>query len=128
MQAMEDAMTLAELIPAWLKAGDVSAKVLSAFERARRPQVNMLQRLADEQVIFWNTGNPLLGLSARSSLPDLRSNRRLRYQVLTTTAGFRATAPFGLREHKYKKINLKKKDKKQLHKETNNAKNDFSKK
>jgi len=98
MQAMEDAMTLAELIPAWLKTGDVSAKVLSAFERARRPQVDMLQRLADEQVIFWNTGNPLLGYLRDRVFRTFDRNRRLRYQVLTTTAGFRATAPFGLRD------------------------------
>jgi 2-polyprenyl-6-methoxyphenol hydroxylase-like FAD-dependent oxidoreductase len=96
MQAMEDAMTLAELIPAWLKTGDVSAKVLSAFERARRPQVNMLQRLADEQVIFWNTGNPLLGYLRDRVFRTFDRNRRLRYQVLATTAGLRATAPFGL--------------------------------
>src|SRR6476659_7815121 len=96
MQAMVDAMTLAEIIPAWLKTGDVSAKVLSAFERARRPQVNMLQRLADEQVIFWNTGNPLLGYLRDRVFRTFDRNRRLRYQVLTTTAGLRATAPFGL--------------------------------
>jgi len=70
--------------------------VLSAFERARRPQVNMLQRLADEQVIFWNTGNPLLGYLRDRVFRTFDRNRRLRYQVLTTTAGLRATAPFGL--------------------------------
>jgi 2-polyprenyl-6-methoxyphenol hydroxylase-like FAD-dependent oxidoreductase len=79
-----------------LEKGDLSAAALAPFERARRPQVEMLQRLADEQVIFWNTGNPLLGYLRNRVFRTLDRNPRLRYQVLATTAGLRSTAPFGL--------------------------------
>jgi hypothetical protein len=65
------------------------------FERERRPQVEMLQRLADEQVLFWNTGNPVLGFLRDRVFRTLDRNRRLRYRVLSTTAGLRAAPPFG---------------------------------
>ena len=96
MQAMVDAMTLADLLPSCLEKGDLSAAALAPYERARRPQVEMLQRLADEQVIFWNTANPLLGYLRNRVFRTFDRNRRLRYQVLATTAGLRSTAPFGL--------------------------------
>src|SRR5262245_8448692 len=50
MQAMVDAMVLSDLLPACLVDKDYSAARLSLFERARRPHVTMLQRLADQQV------------------------------------------------------------------------------
>ena len=95
MQAMMDAVVLADVIAAGLERGNCSAEALSEFERARRPHVEMLQRLADEQVRFWNTGNPILGLLRDRVFRTLDRNRRLRYQVLTTTAGLRTRAPFG---------------------------------
>lgn len=94
MQAMMDAMALADLIPGWLEAGDLSAQTLRAFEQARRPHVTMLQRLADEQVLFWNTGNPLMAFLRDRVFRTLDRNARLRYRVLATTAGWRATPPF----------------------------------
>lgn len=96
MQAMVDAVTLADFLPSCLAKGDLSAAALEPFERARRPQVEMLQRLADEQVIFWNTGNPVLGYLRNRVFRTLDRNRRLRYQVLATTAGLRTIAPFSL--------------------------------
>jgi 2-polyprenyl-6-methoxyphenol hydroxylase-like FAD-dependent oxidoreductase len=95
MQAMTDAMTLADLIPVCLQRGDFSAPALRPYEQARRPQVVMLQRLADEQVLFWNTGNPVLAFLRDRVFRTLDRNRRLRYQVLCATAGLRDTAPFG---------------------------------
>lgn len=95
MQAMVDAMALTDLLPACLEKGDLSAAALAPFERARRSQVEMLQRLADEQVMFWNTGNPLLGFLRNRVFRTLDRNPRLRYHVLATTAGLRSTAPFG---------------------------------
>ena len=56
----------------------------------------MLQRLADEQVLFWNTGNPLLAFLRDRVFRTLDHNQRLRYRVLATTAGLRTVAPFGL--------------------------------
>jgi 2-polyprenyl-6-methoxyphenol hydroxylase-like FAD-dependent oxidoreductase len=96
MQAMADAMALADLIPRCLETGDVSAQALSEFEQRRRPQVTMLQRMADEQVIFWNTGNPVLAFLRDRVFRTIGRNRRLRQRVLETTAGLRQTPPFGL--------------------------------
>jgi 2-polyprenyl-6-methoxyphenol hydroxylase-like FAD-dependent oxidoreductase len=96
MQAMIDAMTLAELLPSCLADGDCSASRLRAYETARRPQVMMLQRLADQQVFYWNTGNPLIGYLRDRVFRTLDRNARLRYQVLSTTAGLRQTEPFSI--------------------------------
>lgn len=96
MQAMVDAVTVADLIPGWLKDNDFSAGRLRAFEVARRPQVTMLQRLADEQCRFWNTGNPVLAMLRDRVFRTLDRNARLRYRVLSTTAGLRSQPPFSL--------------------------------
>ena len=93
---MVDAVVVADLIPGWLKKNDFSAQALGAFEVARRPQVTMLQRLADEQVRFWNTGNPLLAYLRDRVFRTLDHNARLRYRVLSTTAGMRSKPPFSL--------------------------------
>jgi 2-polyprenyl-6-methoxyphenol hydroxylase-like FAD-dependent oxidoreductase len=96
MQAMVDAVTVADLIPGWLNNNTLSAQALRAFEVIRRPQVSMLQRLADEQCRFWNTGNPLLAYLRDRVFRTLDRNARLRYRVLTTTAGLRSQPPFSL--------------------------------
>jgi 2-polyprenyl-6-methoxyphenol hydroxylase-like FAD-dependent oxidoreductase len=96
MQAMADAMALSEILPACLADGECSAARLHAFERARRPHVTMLQRLADQQVFYWNTGNPIVAFLRDRVFQTLDRNARLRYQVLATTAGFRETPPFDL--------------------------------
>ncbi|HEX9742635.1 MAG TPA: FAD-dependent monooxygenase [Nitrospiraceae bacterium] len=96
MQAMADAMALADLIPRCLEKGVFSASALGEFERRRRPQVTMLQRMADEQVVFWNTGNPVLAFLRNHVFRTIGRNRRLSYKVLETTAGLRETSPFGL--------------------------------
>jgi 6-methylpretetramide 4-monooxygenase len=93
---MVDAMTLADIIPACLESGDCSAARLSGFEAARRPHVTMLQRLADQQVFYWNTGNPLIAWLRDRVFRTLDRNARLRYQVLSTTAGLRKTAPLSV--------------------------------
>jgi monooxygenase len=96
MQAMVDAVTLADLIPSCIEAGNWSAGRLRAYEHARRPQVEMLQRLADEQVMWWNTGNPILAFLRDRVFRTLDRNARLRYLVLSTTAGLRTRPPFSL--------------------------------
>lgn len=93
MQAMADAMALAEVIIRCRETGDWSAAALSAYERARRPQVEMLQRLSDEQVLFWNAADPLRCFLRDRVFRGLDRNARLRYQALTTTAGLRVTPP-----------------------------------
>ncbi|MDF0644391.1 MAG: NAD(P)/FAD-dependent oxidoreductase [Nitrospira sp.] len=96
MQAMVDAMTLADLLPDCLRDDDCSSQRLRAYEIARRPQVTMLQRLADQQVFYWNTGNPAIAFLRDRVFRTLDKNARLRYQVLSTTAGLRTTEPFTL--------------------------------
>lgn len=94
MQAMVDAMALSDLLPGCLTDRDYSATRLKEFELVRRPHVTMLQRLADQQVFYWNTGNPLVAFLRDRVFQTLDRNERLRYQVLSTTAGLRTTAPF----------------------------------
>lgn len=96
MQAMSDAMVLADVIVECRDADRWDAHALAGFERTRRAHVEMLQRLADEQVLFWNTGNPLLARLRDRVFRTLDRNPRLRYQMLATTAGWRRTPPFGL--------------------------------
>lgn len=96
MQAMVDAMTLADLLPECLATNDYSAAKLRAYETARRPQVTMLQKLADEQVLFWNTANPVIAFLRDRVFSTLDRNARLRYRVLSTTAGLRKDPPFGM--------------------------------
>ncbi|TKB89709.1 MAG: FAD-dependent monooxygenase [Nitrospira sp.] len=94
MQAMVDAMALADLLPGCLADQDYSAVRLKEFERARRPQVTMLQQLADQQVFYWNTKNPVVAFLRDRVFQTLDRNARLRYQVLSTTAGLRTMPPF----------------------------------
>ncbi len=96
MQAMVDAMSLSDLLPDCLADKDYSATRLKEFERIRRPHITMLQRLADQQVFYWNTGNPVVAFLRDRVFQTLDRNARLRYQVLSTTAGLRTTAPFDL--------------------------------
>lgn len=93
---MSDAMVLADVIVECRDADRWDAHALAGFERTRRAHVEMLQRLADEQVLFWNTGNPLLARLRDRVFRTLDRNPRLRYQMLATTAGWRRTPPFGL--------------------------------
>jgi 2-polyprenyl-6-methoxyphenol hydroxylase-like FAD-dependent oxidoreductase len=94
MQAMVDAMALSDLLPGCLADRDYSASRLKEFERVRRPQVTMLQQLADQQVFYWNTENPLVAFLRDRVFQTLDRNPRLRYQVLSTTAGLRTIPPF----------------------------------
>ncbi len=96
MQAMVDAMTLADLLPECLATNDYSAATLKRYEDIRRPHVAMLQKLADEQVLFWNTANPLISFLRDRVFSTLDRNARLRYRVLSTTAGLRKDPPFGM--------------------------------
>lgn len=96
MQAMVDAMTVADLLPECLATNDYSAAKLRTYETLRRPQVTMLQKLADEQVLFWNTANPVIAFLRDRVFSTLDRNARLRYRVLSTTAGLRKDPPFGM--------------------------------
>ena len=94
MQAMVDADMLGGIIENCMSTADWSSEAMSVFETRRRPQVTMLQRLADEEVFFWNTGNPILSFLRDRVFRTIDGNPRLQYQVLTATAGLRETPPF----------------------------------
>ena len=96
MQAMVDAVALADVLPSCFAEDDFSAARLKRYEHRRRPMVEMLQRLADEEVFFWNTGNPIVAMLRNRVFSTLDRNRRLKYQVLTATAGLRDAPPFGI--------------------------------
>jgi len=93
MQAMADAMALTEVIMRCRETGDWSAAALRVYEQARRPQVEMLQRLADEQVLFWNAADPVRCFLRDRVFRGMDRNARIRYQALTATAGLRSTPP-----------------------------------
>ena len=95
MQAMVDATCLASVLADCFAKGDWSVTALKRFEETRRKQVTMLQQLADEEVFFWNTGNPVLGWLRDRVFATMDHNPRLKYQVLMATAGLRETSPFG---------------------------------
>ncbi len=95
MQAMVDAVALSHVLKDCQQRQDWSAPALRKFEIARRPQVTMLQRLADEEVFFWNTGNPILSMLRDRVFRTIDTNLRLQYQILAATAGLRTAAPFG---------------------------------
>ena len=94
MQAMADAVSLADLVPSCLAEDDFSAAKLRAYETQRRPAVDMLQRLADEEAFFWNTGNPLIMWLRNRVFSTIDRNRRLQYRMMTVKAGLRETPPF----------------------------------
>jgi monooxygenase len=93
MQAMTDAMVLAEVIMQCRNTGNWSAQALLEYETARRPQVTMLQGLADEQTIFWNASDPVRCYLRDRIFRGMDRNARLRYQALTATAGLRTSPP-----------------------------------
>ena len=93
MQAMTDAMVLADVIMKCRNTQDWSAMALSEYETGRRPQVTMLQALADEQTTFWNASDPLRCYLRNRVFRGMERNARLRYQALTATAGLRTTPP-----------------------------------
>ncbi len=82
--------------PSCLNDRNYSAERLKEFERARRPQVTTLQQLADQLVFYWNTKNPVVAFLRDRVFQTLDRNARLRYQVLSTTAGLRTMPPFNL--------------------------------
>ena len=96
MQAMVDAVALADVLTTCFEQGNFSTKALKLFEKQRRPHVEMLQQLADEEVLFWNTANPLLTWLRNRVFSTIDQNRRLQYQVLSAKAGLRKTPPFGM--------------------------------
>jgi 2-polyprenyl-6-methoxyphenol hydroxylase-like FAD-dependent oxidoreductase len=86
-QALEDAVTLAEVLDHAFQKGNFSEEGLRPYETQRRRRVENLQRQADEMALFWNTGLiPLTWLRNRV-FKRLDRNDRLRYKMLALIAG-----------------------------------------
>lgn len=96
-QAMADAVVLAEVIAAGLRDDRLDQVRLARYESARRPQVERLQRTADELTLFWNNGWwPVSWLRGRV-FRTLAGNRRLRSRMTALVGGLEAK-PYSLVE------------------------------
>ncbi len=95
--AMEDAVVLAEVIAHCFKTDDFSQTALAAYEQARRPDINVLQNLADEMVFFWNAGAPPLVWLRDRVFKKVQRRRHLHDKLLGTIAGIQSR-PFNLRD------------------------------
>ncbi|MCI0528422.1 MAG: FAD-dependent monooxygenase [Nitrospira sp.] len=86
-QALEDAMVLTDVITNCFQRGDFSQNSLFVYEATRRRLVERLQRLADEEVFFWNAGDPIRTWLRDRVFCVLDRNSRLRYKTLAQVAG-----------------------------------------
>lgn len=89
-QAMEDARVLTQVLDTCFQHGDFTAQALSPYEQARSAPVARLQRLADEYVWLWNTGNPILTRLRDRIFTHIGRNERLMYKTIANEAGLRA--------------------------------------
>jgi 2-polyprenyl-6-methoxyphenol hydroxylase-like FAD-dependent oxidoreductase len=96
-QAMLDATVLCPVLKRCFEDGDFSALRLSAYEKARRPPVERLQRIAHEYAWLWNTGNPLLAWLRDRAFRGIGRRPDLLSKVLETEAGLRV-APLSVPE------------------------------
>jgi 2-polyprenyl-6-methoxyphenol hydroxylase-like FAD-dependent oxidoreductase len=97
-QALEDAMVLSEVIMECFRRGDFSRKALMTYQDARRMRVEKLQRLADEQVFFWNAGDPIRTWLRDRVFRTMDQNARLRYRMLAQVAGLQVR-PYSLLDY-----------------------------
>jgi 2-polyprenyl-6-methoxyphenol hydroxylase-like FAD-dependent oxidoreductase len=95
-QAMEDATALAEALFDCFDRGAFHERLLSAYEAARRPKVETLQRMGDELTLLWNRGLPLAWVRDRI-FRKIARDRPLRRAILLNVAGL-AVSPYGWRE------------------------------
>ncbi len=93
--ALVDAVALAErVVPDLVDGRPPTPAALHAYERARRPQAEALQRLGDELVLFWNAGHPVLtGLRDRG-FAGMSRRPKARARVTALIAGL-SDAPLG---------------------------------
>ncbi len=85
--AMEDAVTLADVLLDCFQKGNFSQKALAKYEAARRPTVAILQQLGDEMTFFWNSGIAPMIWARNQSFKALHTNPSLHDKTLKTIAG-----------------------------------------
>jgi len=86
-QAMEDAMTLAEVIQAGFATGSSPKFRLDRYEKIRRPSVERLQKMGDELTRLWNTGLPPLAWFRDRIFEGMERHPQIRKQVVKTISG-----------------------------------------
>jgi 2-polyprenyl-6-methoxyphenol hydroxylase-like FAD-dependent oxidoreductase len=87
-QAMEDGKALAEVLDtSCFGRGDFSARALAPYEEARRPVIERIQRVADEYVWLWETGNPLVAWLRDRIFRNIGDRPHLLQRVAATEAG-----------------------------------------
>ena len=87
-QAMADGKVLAEVLDtSCFGRGDFSARALSPYEETRRPVIERVQRVADEYVWLWETGNPLVAWLRDRIFRNIGDRPHLLQRVAATEAG-----------------------------------------
>ncbi len=97
-QAMEDALALDAVIQRCFESGDFTWKALRSYEDSRRESVERLQRLADQQVMIWNAGDPVRTWLRDRVFRVIDRNPRLRYKMLSQVAGL-DSRPYALLDY-----------------------------
>jgi len=87
--AMADAMALARVIADGFKRGNYSHLALSAYEAARRPDIDLLQGLGNEMTALWNSGFPPLVWARDRVFRSVNQHSALHDKMLGTVAGIR---------------------------------------
>lgn len=96
-QAMLDVMALVPVLNRCLEEGACTSDRLSAYEKARRPTVETLQRIAHEYAWLWNAGNPVLAGLRDRIFSEIGRRPGLLRKVMETEAGIRV-APLSVLE------------------------------
>jgi 2-polyprenyl-6-methoxyphenol hydroxylase-like FAD-dependent oxidoreductase len=96
-QAMADAVVLAEVIAMGLRQDRLGQAWLARYESARRPQVELLQRTADELTLFWNNDWWPVGWLRGRVFRTMAGNRRLRSRMTALVGGLKVE-PYSLVE------------------------------
>ncbi len=93
--AMEDAMILSHVLESCFQSGDFSDKALSDYEMKRRVNVEKLQALGDEMVLFWNSALPPIVWLRDRVFKKVGKRTILHDKLLRTVAGIQMS-PFNL--------------------------------
>lgn len=88
-QAMEDAVALASTIERCFKANDFGKQALLPYEKVRKGDALIYEKLGDELTLFWNAGlQPLVWIRNRV-FRQLHRKPKLMYKMLTTVSGIK---------------------------------------
>ena len=94
-QAMEDAITLAEVIQDCFASGDFRQARLNRYEKKRRPDVERLQKMGDELTLLWNTALPPVAWFRDRIFEGMERHPEIRERVVKTISGL-SIRPMGL--------------------------------